>query len=790
MTTRSTWTHMQLADGRTHAIQCPAANHPGDRSSLSCKVRKVSDDRWMLKCWSGGCAYTEIAAGLGIELRSADTRANSKVRHLVAVYEHPDGKPREVYRKDWPRDFPNFPSCPYSKCSTPTKNPHKHVWGKGSPTGTLLLLWGTDDSKNALVLVEGEKAAASLASADVNEKGFTPVSWRGGTGSVRKVDFGRVIGRRVIVWADNNEVGRKAMDEAAGRCVALGISALHMVDVDKLELPDGGDAADLDAAARLSALEEARAYVVPLAMLPAQPAAQATAPVPKWLKPDYAKLLDDEYDVQNPDSDAARYLRQHGPNTLIVRDIGGQRGGPASVMGLDTETGLWTGTQYVDSAIMRQAQDAHSAVKDGIQPGGVFPRKALTYLGRVVRSSSHRSEAMRSMPTVVYAAMEPFDVVEIPEADMDKVGRYLGAANGVVDLSTARLLPPSEGKLCGVSRSTTVAYRPRARHPYVDSLFKYLDSESADFLKMVLGQGLYGRPDDVTLVLTGPTRGGKTTLMEAIKAAVGPSYYGTAAVDVAGRGGRYSGGSHTEDKRALYTMRYCGIVESESARVDSGKFKSMTGGDTAPFRGIGQAQVSLRPTALIIWSANSMPALGMDDPVVQERVRIVDYPQIPTGDRNPAIKKAFVEGDQAPSEAMLALLVEHAVRCPPGTELQQPEKMLGSWEREIRLAQNKLAVWTNTVMDPTSQPDDKVAVNELWELWAAQFGEEVTGSLEQAVGDVTRRKFPSEVRRWYRKVGLPPQRKLRIDGQVRSGWARMRLSETPYTQEMDLDAQP
>ena len=313
----------------------------------------------------------------------------------------------------------------------------------------------------------------------MNEKGFTPVSWRGGTGSVRKVDFGRVIGRRVIVWADNNEVGRKAMDEAAGRCVALGISALHMVDVDKLELPDGGDAADLDAAARLSALEEARAYVVPLAMLPAQPAAQATAPVPKWLKPDYAKLLDDEYDVQNPDSDAARYLRQHGRNTLIVRDIGGQRGGPASVMGLDTETGLWTGTQYVDSAIMRQAQDAHSAVKDGIQPGGVFPRKALTYLGRVVRSSSHRSEAMRSMPTVVYAAMEPFDVVEIPEADMDKVGRYLGAANGVVDLSTARLLPPSEGKLCGVSRSTTVAYRPRARHPYVDSLFKYLDSESA-----------------------------------------------------------------------------------------------------------------------------------------------------------------------------------------------------------------------------------------------------------------------------------------------------------------------
>ena len=62
---------------------------------------------------------------------------------------------------------------------------------------------------------------------------------------------------------------------------------------------------------------------------------------------------------------------------------------------------------------------------------------------------------------------------------------------------------------------------------------------------------------------------------------MGPLHYGTAVADVASRGGRYSGGSHTKDRRAIYTMRYCGIVEAENATADTGKLKAMTGGTRA-----------------------------------------------------------------------------------------------------------------------------------------------------------------------------------------------------------------
>ena len=776
-----------FVEGRVHALRCPIPSHPGDRSGRSLKVRKTGDT-WMLKCWSGGCSYAKIAAALGITIRPVDARSNSLAPFLVASYDHPDGEPRKVYRKDWPRDFPNAPSCPWRACSTPTLNPHKHVWGKGSPTGTELELWGEDHELNVLVLVEGEKAAAALAAAGVNDHGFTPASWRGGTGSVGKVSFARVKGRRVVLWPDNDKVGRSSMDTAADRCAQADAEVLQLVEVDALGLDEGGDAADIEASERLSVLTDHVVVFVPSAPAPSTPPAAGPAKVPDWLAPHYSRLLEDSYDVQNPAADAERYLRQHGPHTLIVRDVGGQRDGESYVLGLDKLTGLWGGTAAIERAILEQAELAFETVKAGIGPGGQFPRRTLSYLGKVSRSREAWRSAMDTIPAVD-GVRGPFEVVSLPESEIDKPGRYLGCANGVVDLTTRKLLPPDQGKLKGVTRSTPVVYREGARHEYVDKLFSHLDGETTEYLKSILGQGLFGQPDGLTLVLTGPTRAGKTTLMEAMRAAAGPSYYGTASVDVTGRGGRYSGGSHTEDRRAIYTMRYCGIVEAEGARVDPGRFKSMTGGDTAPFRGIGQSQTSLRPTALIIWAANSMPKLGMDDPAVQERVRIVDYPQLPPGQRDPAVKQAFSAGESGPAEAMLAMLVDYASRNPPGSAHKLPASMRDALEREVREAQNQLAVWINTVM-VEGYAHDAVTVNELWELWCQRCGGASTSGQGQEIGGVKRRSFPGEVRQWFRAVGLPPVKPVRVATGVTRGWRRVRLAGDQAARLGKLEAPP
>ena len=120
-----------LLDGRTHYRPCPAAEHSGDRSGKNVTVRLMPDGGVMLRCHSHHCSYQSIAEGFGIELPSR-RQGRSNDRWLIAVYDHPDGVPRKVYRRDWPRDFPESPAiCVYKSqgevCNK--TNSHKHIWG-------------------------------------------------------------------------------------------------------------------------------------------------------------------------------------------------------------------------------------------------------------------------------------------------------------------------------------------------------------------------------------------------------------------------------------------------------------------------------------------------------------------------------------------------------------------------------------------------------------------------------------------------------------------------------------
>lgn len=781
-------------DGRIHAIACPVPTHQGDNDSgRSCRVQLVdaAAGKWMLKCWRG-CTYGEIAAALGLDLR---LRSTSNAPYLVCSYEHPDGKPREVYRKDWPQDWPNTQRCPFPKCKTPTLDPHKHVWGYGSAAGTSLLLWGDDQADNELAIVEGEKAAAALVDYGANDAGFTPVTWRGGTDTVLKVNFDRVRGRAVVLMpdADSSGAGSKAMDQAAQRCIEAGAKTLRRVQVDGLPYrkPDKGDAADLPADAALDALKNAQAYAPPEAPAARVQPPAAPAKVPDWLKPDLERLLLDDESVQNPDADAKRYLRECGAQTLLVNDIGGQRGSADwQLYSLDEQTGMWSGVAGIETAMMKQAETAHAAIMASVGPGGRLPSRALKYIGKLARSDTARTNALYSVPTTIRLStregQDGYGAVQVAEENLDPVGRYIGCANGVVDLKAGRLLPVDEGKHKAVTLSTGIAYKPKARHPHVDALFAHLDDATAEYLKAVLGQGLYGMPDDIQLVITGPGNGGKTTLLEAVKAAVGPSHFGTASADVFASAGRYSGGSHTEDKRAIYMMRYCQIGEAERARVDVGKAKQATSG-SAPFRGLHQKQETRDARALIIWVANRMPKIGMDDPAVQRRTRIVDYPQIPEDQRDEAIKRSFRSRDTAAAEAMLALLVEYANRYPLGKLPPVPESILSAVEREIANARNEFSVWVNETLKP-APAHERVAVQDLWDMWARHNGETATDNPMQTIGDVRRREFGGLVSQLFGD-GLEPPSHARMPGHTSSvrAWRGVRLADGAHYIPMGIN---
>ena len=145
---------------------------------------------------------------------------------VTARYEHPDGKPRLSYRRDYPRGFPAGP-CNWkgqggkaAACSR--TDPHKHVWTKGKYAGTLPKIWGEDDGTGPLVLVEGEKDAQA-----VQEAGYIAVSLMGGALHAGKSDFGVFANRDALIWPDRDAAGSKFAGDAIPKMREAGVSTVR-----------------------------------------------------------------------------------------------------------------------------------------------------------------------------------------------------------------------------------------------------------------------------------------------------------------------------------------------------------------------------------------------------------------------------------------------------------------------------------------------------------------------------------------------------------------------------------
>lgn len=138
-----------------------------------------------------------------------------------------------------------------------------------------------------VVVVEGEKACCA-AQALLEDQ--VVVTWPGGTNAVEKADWTPLAGRRVTLWPDADEPGKKAANQAATILLRIGAATVHAVKVPD-GLPQGWDLADpipegMDFGQLIGAaidMREAR-----LAKLPIKSAAAidaTTYPEAKWAVP-------------------------------------------------------------------------------------------------------------------------------------------------------------------------------------------------------------------------------------------------------------------------------------------------------------------------------------------------------------------------------------------------------------------------------------------------------------------------------------------------------------------------
>ena len=235
-----------------------------------------------------------LSAVFGVQPEDGEAPAQRRARRpnsdfLIATYETAAGKKTDVYRKDWPWDWPGE-SCDFRGCKDTLT--HKHIWrGPRQPSrNLLLLLWPPPDPVDAalVVICEGEKAAKAIQDA-----GYTGASYCGGVpAGAMYADYSPVANRPVLVWPDADEAGINAGQVAAERATLAEAFGVWVMSVQEAE---GQDAADYD-------MEDIRRLVAE--------ALEKTDPVEA---PDVGQ------DIQGAPSKVQRYIDpdQHGLRSIL-----------------------------------------------------------------------------------------------------------------------------------------------------------------------------------------------------------------------------------------------------------------------------------------------------------------------------------------------------------------------------------------------------------------------------------------------------------------------------------------
>ena len=130
-----------------------------------------------------------------------------------------------------------------------------------------------------VLVTEGEKAADAAAKLFPDHVAITSP---GGSNAAGKADWSPVAGRRVIIWPDHDEPGRRYAGDVARLATGTGAAAVSIVEV-PADFPAGWDLADelpagIDAAALLTAARPADGWEPPIPIVSSLPPVEAFVP--------------------------------------------------------------------------------------------------------------------------------------------------------------------------------------------------------------------------------------------------------------------------------------------------------------------------------------------------------------------------------------------------------------------------------------------------------------------------------------------------------------------------------
>ena len=214
-----------------------------------------------------------------------------------------------------------------------------------------------------------------------------------------------------------------------------------------------------------------------------------------------------------------------------------------------------------------------------------------------------------------------------------------------------------------------------------------------DYLQKVVGYALTGNTSEhVIFFLYGTGANGKSTFLEALRAAVG-GYAQVMSPETLAKSKSTGGGKARGDLVRLKGARLVTTIETEEGRrLAEGLVKQMTGGDTMVARALYSSEVEFMPTHKIFLATNHRPVITGTDWAIWRRIHLVPFKvEIPEDER---IRDYFDVVLRDELEGILAWAVQGCVTWQREGGLHPPKDVVAAGT-EYRTDMDRIGAFLN-----------------------------------------------------------------------------------------------
>jgi putative DNA primase/helicase len=263
------------------------------------------------------------------------------------------------------------------------------------------------------------------------------------------------------------------------------------------------------------------------------------------------------------------------------------------------------------------------------------------------------SQSAKSLKALIELAQSELPITPL---DFDKDPWLFNCQNGTVNLKTGQLQPHQRSNF--MTKITAVAYDPQAHSAVWDSYICGALDNNTDlitFLQRAAGYSLTGdTTEEVFFFLHGPESAGKSTFLDAIKAALG-SYAQVAQFETFMQ--QRNAGGPREDLATMLGARFVSASEgNRGQKFDHAVVKQITGGDHVRARRLYSASFEFKPSFKLWLAANDAPKVHDDDNAMWRRLLRIPF-EHPPETKDPRVK-ATLTNPQLGGSAVLAWMVQ------------------------------------------------------------------------------------------------------------------------------------